>query len=123
MAWQVEGMFNTKFETHTHTKVLGAKVHRVVKPYHLPAHIAQHVAFISDIVRFPSLDRMANRRKVRTASMCICICMCFVCVPVHKGCVHIISRATAFRFVLSNSLVSWRFVKVFFFSLFQNITT
>lgn len=63
MAWQVEGMFNTKFETHTHTKVLGANVHRVVKPYHLPAHIAQHVAFISDIVRFPSLDRMANRRK------------------------------------------------------------
>lgn len=48
-------MFNTEFAKFTSVVRRDLSVHRVTKPYSLPAEIADKVSIVDDVLRFPSI--------------------------------------------------------------------
>lgn len=49
---------NTEFALFRSTLKNDVVLARIIKPYHLPTHIAEVVSFVDDIMRFPSLDKI-----------------------------------------------------------------
>lgn len=58
---QLEALLDTQFGKFRHA-TNNVQLHRITRPYSLPTHIAEHVSFVGNILRFPRLRLTAEEK-------------------------------------------------------------